>query len=478
MSHLTNYSLERTIGSGTFGKVRLAVHKATQLKVAVKILSRRKVRSEDLISRSKRACKFLKTFRNPHIIRLYEVIESSTHYYVVMEYVPNGDLYSLIEKKGRLSEPEARSYFQQLIAAVKYCHKRKVIHRDIKPENLLLDQNYKLKLGDFGLSGVSKDGEFMRTACGSPNYAAPEVISGTPYCGQEADVWSCGVMLFALLAGYLPFDENNLSTLFKKIKAAKFKVPYDISRQSKDLLHRMLNPDPVARISIEEIMAHPWFKPEFPSYLSSDFSEIKKLGWSMHPSIDQEVFEKTLEITGFKDLNVSHSVLRSRIADRKQDTFSVAYELLFDQQINRLLAEFKSSPGRPQLLSRFNSFHKKVNRKKLSDLEFDSTDEEEVSYSHPTDWVCGVPCFSGPRKLALNLYNALITSDLLWKNLEQMKLKVKNKLSTVKFVITVYSCQEAYTLDFCLKKGNPIEFFEICFTLRQSMPKVLETLSY
>lgn len=136
-----------------------------------------------------------------------------------MEYASEGEFYSLIERKGKLSEEEAKNYFSQILSAVEYCHLNRVTHRDIKPENLLVDKGSQLKLCDFGLSNFLRDGEFLKTSCGSPNYAAPELISGEKYCGPEVDVWSMGIVLYAIVSGSLPFDESNIPNLFSKIKS-------------------------------------------------------------------------------------------------------------------------------------------------------------------------------------------------------------------------------------------------------------------
>jgi 5'-AMP-activated protein kinase, catalytic alpha subunit len=138
---------------------------------------------------------------------------------LVMEYASEGEFYSLIERKGKLSEEEAKNYFSQILSAVEYCHLNRVTHRDIKPENLLVDKGSQLKLCDFGLSNFLRDGEFLKTSCGSPNYAAPELISGEKYCGPEVDVWSMGIVLYAIVSGSLPFDESNIPNLFSKIKS-------------------------------------------------------------------------------------------------------------------------------------------------------------------------------------------------------------------------------------------------------------------
>jgi 5'-AMP-activated protein kinase catalytic alpha subunit len=150
----------------------------------------------------------LKRLSHPHIIRLYQVIQTPSDIFVVIEYVSGGELFDYIVQKGRLPEPEARHFFQQIIAGIENCHFHDIVHRDLKPENLLLDEEHNVKIADFGLSNCLDDGRFLHTSCGSPNYAAPEVISGNLYAGPEVDVWSCGVILYAFLCGSLPFDDD------------------------------------------------------------------------------------------------------------------------------------------------------------------------------------------------------------------------------------------------------------------------------
>ena len=146
------------------------------------------------------------------------MISTPTDIFMVMEYVSGGELFDYIVKHGKLTEDRARRFFQQILSGVEFCHRYGVVHRDLKPENLLLDDKLNVKIADFGLSNMMTDGEFLRTSCGSPNYAAPEVISGKLYAGPEVDIWSCGVILYALLCGTLPFDDEHVPTLFRKIK--------------------------------------------------------------------------------------------------------------------------------------------------------------------------------------------------------------------------------------------------------------------
>lgn len=237
---------------------------------------------QQLEEKVKREIKILKMCDHPHIIHLYEVIETPTDVYVFIEYSSGGELFDYIVERGRLSESEARRFFQQLLSGVEYCHKNTIAHRDLKPENLLLDQDSNVKIADFGLSNCMRDGWFLKTSCGSPNYAAPEVISGRLYAGPEVDIWSCGVILYALLCGTLPFDDESIPYLFKKIKGGLYILPSYLSDESKDLISKMLITDPVKRITVDEIRQHPWFRHNLPNYIAhapdprSDIITIKQ----------------------------------------------------------------------------------------------------------------------------------------------------------------------------------------------------------
>lgn len=262
-----HYVLHQTLGTGSFGKVKLATHALTGHRVAVKIINKRKISSLDIGSRIKREIQYLKLLRHPHIIKLYEVITTPSDIIMVIEYA-GGELFQYIVDRGRMEEHEARRFFQQIIAATEYCHRHKIVHRDLKPENLLLDEFLNVKIGDFGLSNIMTDGNFLKTSCGSPNYAAPEVISGRLYSGPEVDVWSCGVILYVMLCGRLPFDDDYIPSLFMKINKGIYALPEHLSSGARDLLKRMLVVDPVQRITIAGIRQHPWFMTGLPAYLA------------------------------------------------------------------------------------------------------------------------------------------------------------------------------------------------------------------
>ncbi|XP_022925893.1 CBL-interacting serine/threonine-protein kinase 23-like [Cucurbita moschata] len=257
------YELGRTLGEGSFAKVKFARNCETGENVAIKILNKEDILKHKMIGQIKREISTMKLIRHPNVIRMYEVMASKTKIYIVLEFVTGGELFNKIACNGRFKEDEARKYFQQLINAVDYCHSRGVCHRDLKPENLLLDASGVLKVSDFGLSALPqqvRDDGLLHTTCGTPNYVAPEVINNKGYCGAKADLWSCGVILFVLMAGYLPFEEASLVTLYKKIFKADFKCPPWFSSSAKKLIKRILDPNPLTRITIAEVLENDWFK--------------------------------------------------------------------------------------------------------------------------------------------------------------------------------------------------------------------------
>ncbi|KAK7349712.1 hypothetical protein VNO77_07312 [Canavalia gladiata] len=259
---MQRYELGRLLGQGTFAKVYHARNLKTGMSVAIKIVDKEKILKVGMIDQIKREISVMRLIRHPHVVELYEVMASKTKIYFVMEYVKGGELFNKVSK-GKLEQDDARRYFQQLISAVDYCHSRGVCHRDLKPENLLLDENGNLKVSDFGLSALAEtkhqDG-LLHTTCGTPAYVAPEVINRKGYDGTKADIWSCGVILYVLLAGFLPFRDSNLMEMYRKIGKAEFKFPNWFAPDVRRLLSKILDPNPKTRISLAKIMGSSWFR--------------------------------------------------------------------------------------------------------------------------------------------------------------------------------------------------------------------------
>ncbi|XP_022724241.1 CBL-interacting serine/threonine-protein kinase 12-like [Durio zibethinus] len=262
---LGRYEVGKLLGHGTFAKVYHARNVKSGDSVAIKVLDKEKILKGGLIAHIKREIAILRRVRHPNIVQLFEIMATKSKIYFVMEYVRGGELFNKVAK-GRLKEDVARKYFQQLISAVNFCHARGVYHRDLKPENLLLDENGDLKVSDFGLSAVSdqirQDGLF-HTFCGTPAYVAPEVLARKGYDAAKVDIWSCGVILFVLMAGYLPFHDRNIMAMYKKIYKGEFRCPRWFSPELIRLLTKLLQTNPETRITIPEIMENCWFKKGF-----------------------------------------------------------------------------------------------------------------------------------------------------------------------------------------------------------------------
>ena len=257
---LASYTIDKDLGKGTFGEVKLGIHKMTGEEVAIKVLEKDKIIDEADKERVSREIQILKLIRHPNIIQLYEIIEDKDKLYLITEYASGGELFDYIVSRQRVKELEACRFFQQLLDGIEYVHKLNIVHRDLKPENLLLDVNKNIKIVDFGLSNLyNTENGLLSTACGSPCYAAPEMIAGKKYKGLDVDLWSSGVILFALICGYLPFDDDDTPVLYKKIMKGEYSIPSFVSTQAADLIKSILNTDPNTRFGIKDIKAHFWF---------------------------------------------------------------------------------------------------------------------------------------------------------------------------------------------------------------------------
>ena len=260
-----NYLIKNTLGKGNFGKVKLGIYIPNNEKVAVKILEKYRIKENSDEIRVKREFEMLSKFNHINVILVAEIFESKDAYYSVMEYCEGGELFDYIVKHKRLSEDESSFFYFQLINGLEYIHSLGIVHRDLKPENLLLTKEKILKIIDFGLSnysppaGAGGAGGVLSTPCGSPCYASPEMVAGKNYDGFKIDIWSSGIVLFAMLCGYLPFEDKNNENLFKKILKCNVDYPKYISNEAKDLLNRILVNDPDKRINIENIKKHPFF---------------------------------------------------------------------------------------------------------------------------------------------------------------------------------------------------------------------------
>ncbi|CAN6551728.1 unnamed protein product [Malus baccata var. baccata] len=276
---LGKYQLGRLLGRGSFAKVYKAQSLVHNTAVAVKIIDKSQTDAtmEPRILREISAMRRLQ--QHPNVLKIHEVLATKSKIYLVVELATGGELFAKLSRHGKLPESLARRYFQQLVSALHFCHQNGVAHRDMKPQNLLLDKNGNLKVSDFGLSALPdqlKNG-LLHTACGTPSYTAPEVVYRHGYDGSKADAWSCGVILFVLLAGHLPFDDSNLIAMYKKVQRREYEIPGWISKPAGKIIYQLLDPNPNTRLGTEALMEKPWFKRSIDLRLSEEpAAEVKK----------------------------------------------------------------------------------------------------------------------------------------------------------------------------------------------------------
>ncbi|KAL8704441.1 MAG: hypothetical protein Q9201_002399 [Fulgogasparrea decipioides] len=341
---LGHYQVKKTLGEGSFGKVKLAVHRISGQEVALKIISRKKLISRDMAGRVEREIQYLQLLRHPHIIKLYTVITTPADIIMVLEYA-GGELFDYLVKNGKMPEPKARRFFQQIVCAVEYCHRHKIVHRDLKPENLLLDADLNVKIADFGLSNIMTDGNFLKTSCGSPNYAAPEVISGKLYAGPEVDVWSCGVILYVLLVGRLPFDDEFIPALFKKISAGAYSTPHYVSSGAKHIIQKMLRVNAVQRITVQEIRQDEWFNEDLEDYLKQPVEEFidtgvdpnkaidpRKLAPGKPPAVQEQIHQSVIGKLG-KTMGYAKDDVQDALGKDEPNAIKDAYLIVRENQI-------------------------------------------------------------------------------------------------------------------------------------------------
>ncbi|KAG0838170.1 hypothetical protein G6F19_003283 [Rhizopus arrhizus] len=305
--YIGDYIVGKTLGKGASGRVKLGVHRLTGEQIAIKIISKSHLAANPAIEKAVRR-------------------EIAIMKYLLLEYVEGGELFEYLVSKGRLDEEEARHHFQQIILGLDYCHHHLICHRDLKPENLLLDSNHNIKIADFGMASLQPLGSLLETSCGSPHYASPEIVAGMAYHGSSCDIWSCGVILFALLTGHLPFDDENIRQLLRKVKSGKYVMPENISRSAQDLIRRILVVDPSKRLTMKQIMDHPWFKETEPSNIHTLPIPPTDIGQPVsHPS---EIDDRLLETIKFLWGESDNQVIVNALLQKEHNMQKVVYVLL------------------------------------------------------------------------------------------------------------------------------------------------------
>ncbi|XP_043270166.1 serine/threonine-protein kinase BRSK2 isoform X2 [Venturia canescens] len=331
------YRLEKTLGKGQTGLVKLGVHCVLGKKVAIKIINREKL-SESVLMKVEREIAIMKLIDHPHVLGLSDVYENKKYLYLVLEHVSGGELFDYLVKKARLTPKEARRFFRQIISALDFCHSHSICHRDLKPENLLLDEKNNIKVADFGMASLQPAGSMLETSCGSPHYACPEVIRGEKYDGRKADVWSCGVILYALLVGALPFDDDNLRQLLEKVKRGVFHIPDFVPPECQNLLRGMIEVNPDKRLTLAEINRHNWVTATGKGELELELSMMDVVQTHVIPSvdaIDPDVLQAIASLGCFKE----RTKLIQELLSPNHNTEKVIYFLLLERKRRRPACE-------------------------------------------------------------------------------------------------------------------------------------------
>nr|XP_043892017.1 serine/threonine-protein kinase BRSK2-like [Solea senegalensis] len=330
----------------TPGLVKLGVHCVTCQKVAIKIVNREKL-SESVLMKVEREIAILKLIEHPHVLKLHDVYENKKYLYLVLEHVSGGELFDYLVKKGRLTPKEARKFFRQIMSALDFCHSHSICHRDLKPENLLLDEKNNIRIADFGMASLQVGDSLLETSCGSPHYACPEVIRGEKYDGRKADVWSCGVILFALLVGALPFDDDNLRNLLEKVKLGVFHMPHFIPPDCQNLLRGMIEVDATKRLTLEQIQKHTWYiggknepEPEQPVPRKVTIRSLPSAD-----DIDPDVLDSMHSLGCFRDKN---KLLKDLLSDDDNQE-KMIYFLLLDRKERYPSQEDQNLPPRNEI---------------------------------------------------------------------------------------------------------------------------------
>ncbi|NWY93867.1 HUNK kinase, partial [Loxia curvirostra] len=337
-----NYLIGRKLGEGSFAKVREGLHVLTGEKVAVKVIDKKRAKKDTYVTKNlRREGQIQQMIRHPNIAQLLDILETENSYYLVMELCPGGNLMHKIYEKKRLEEHEARKYIRQLILAVEHLHRAGVVHRDLKIENLLLDEDNNIKLIDFGLSncaGILGYSDPFSTQCGSPAYAAPELLARKKY-GPKIDVWSIGVNMYAMLTGTLPFtvEPFSLRALYQKMVDKEMNpFPTQLSSAAINFLRSLLEPDPAKRPNIQQALANRWLNENYPGRAPPNVTYPNRIHLE---DLSQSVLLHMTEKLGYKNSDVINTVLSNRASH------TLAIYFLLNKKLERYLASLRKAEG-------------------------------------------------------------------------------------------------------------------------------------
>ena len=408
---LSEYILKGIIGKGTFSVVKLGENKKTKEKVAIKIMQKNKIINKEDLIRIHREIEMLRRLKHPNVIKIHKIQEDTKKFYIIMEYCENGEIFNRIVEKQHLSEDEAAYFYYQIICGLEYIHKNDISHRDLKPENLLLSKDDILKIIDFGLSNYSSFNFLLGTPCGSPCYASPEMVSGKKYNGFLIDIWSTGIILFAMICGYLPFEDNDNEALFCKILKCKIYYPKHIGELPLDLMKKIIVPEPSKRITLNQIKEHPF-------YLKGKFLFNQR-----HPEINNDKIKEIL-IKNITPIIINNPIKNKEIKEiTKKKTIDVNNYLINLDNINKANSTYQANvteiynynPTYTEILNINKNVKENMNSKSYEKVE------SPLSILNPDE----IPMDSVPKESNDDKIN--ISDNIIKKPVNNIK-KQRNKL--------------------------------------------------
>ena len=355
---INQYIIGEKLGEGIFGTVKLGVHKITKEIVAIKILNKNRLTKEQK-KMIEREISIHQKLNHYNIIKLYSIIETDPIIYLIQEYSDGKELSLYIQNHVNLEEKDICRFFQQIISGVEYLHDMGIVHRDLKPENILLTRTNDIKIADFGLSNFYIDGKLLKTACGSPYYAPPEMLQGKPYNGFYSDIYSCGIILYYMLTRKLPFNEKKESDTYKKILSCKFDIPKKLSKNAKDLLKKMIRLKPEERIKLSDIKKHPWFNLYYKELNMPNGLNHEKI---IFP-IDEEIMNNMEEI-GFNKMETRYNIIKN-----EHNNITATYYLLLNK---------KTKKGRKSVADLHSESFEEYIKDPKNQLENNGNDLDEV----------------------------------------------------------------------------------------------------
>ena len=478
----------KTLGEGTTGKVKLAYHSETGENVAIKVISKSAFEKKaNLEMKVQREIALMRLTNHPNIMKLLDVFDSPRHLYIILEYAQQGELFDFLISRKSLPESEALDIFRQIILGIEYLHEFGICHRDLKPENILLDSCNRIKIADFGFARWGRK-NLVTTSCGSPHYAAPEVISGGSYDGRKADIWSCGVILYALIAGFLPFDDPSIRALLQKVKRGNYTMP-NFSPDVQDLVHRMLITDPNLRISIPQIKEHPCFKNSIPNnYIlphpipfptNLEIIDINSLQNDIIQTLIRIGFNDEQEI--FNELSSTENTMAKvfvRMLTSQSDFEQLPWEKSYSSQHSNL---FLNNEEQDIYMEQIGSLHVD-SLNKYSLIQSESVSISGLSLAKRPDWVIEESFHSGIQaefkhstnlitlwELMYSLQCIFFQFDLQWFHPDPLTFIIRKESDEIYMTIEViFRNKDNLDINAKLFKGEYTWFTTFCETFKST----------